>query len=158
MLNLVQHCWRETTLSDLAVGCWLLLALLVHTLSAGCVGLVALFWPQGLLVYASETQASACADCAMAFDLARAFGMINLLTAALTGRILHLAIQKRRWEARQHLGVLLQPMGFFMLATLGLRLCLVASGRFSSAEWTSVVVSAFLALIYLIAHKQLRVL
>ncbi|QHN71153.1 hypothetical protein [Mollivirus kamchatka] len=159
MLNLAQHCWQAAKLSNLAVGYWLLFAFVVHTLSAGCVGLLALLWPHGLLVYASEAQASACADCAVAFDLARAFGMINLLTAALTGRVLYLASQPgRQEEVQQHLRVLLQPMGLFMLATLGLRLCLVASGRFSSAEWMSVAVSAFLALVYLVAYKRLSVM
>lgn len=151
-------CWQAPQVakpSDSAIERWLRVALLVHVFSAGCVGLVASFWPHALLVYASEAQASACGGCALAFDLAQAFGGLNLLVALLAARFLWAWFRGRIHQVREHAHVLLLPMGLSMLAALGLRLCLVASGRFSSAEWASVAVSAFLALVYLVAHRRL---
>ncbi|AVK74983.1 hypothetical protein pqer_cds_561 [Pandoravirus quercus] len=127
-------------------------ALFLHLVLALGVGVVALVQPEALLVYAAEAQARACAGCEMAFDLARAFGALNLLAALLAARFLVAARFGRDYttpSAVAHGRVLLVPMGLSMLLSLLLRLQFIASGRFATAEWVSAGAAAALSGVYL---------
>lgn len=130
---------------------WLTVALAAHALLALTVGAVALIAPENLLVYADVAQASACAHCAMAFDLARAFGVVNLFMGHLAARFLVAARCGRDYTTPHsvaHGRALLVPLALSMLLSLALRVQFIASGHFSSAEWVSLVVSALLACAY----------
>lgn len=135
---------------------WLTAALAVHALLALVMGTVALLAPENLLVYADVAQASACAHCAMAFDLARAFGVVNLFMGHLAGRFLTAAKYGRDYTtplSLSHGRALLMPLALSMLLSLALRIYFIASGHFSSAEWASLIVSALLACAYTAASR-----
>ncbi|AGO84567.1 hypothetical protein psal_cds_658 [Pandoravirus salinus] len=132
-------------------------ALFLHLALALGVGVVALARPEALLVYAAEDQARACAGCEIAFDLARAFGVLNLLAAVLAARFLAAARLGRDYTtpwAAAHGHVLLMPLGLSMVLSMLLRLQFIASGRFAAAEWVSAGASAVLAGIYLDASRR----
>lgn len=132
-------------------------ALFLHLALALGVGAVALVRPEALLVYAAESQARACAGCEMAFDLARAFGALNLWAALLAARFLMAARWGRDYatpSAVAHGRVLLLPLGLSMFLSFLLRLQFIASGRFAAAEWVSGIASATLAGIYLDASQR----
>ncbi|AVK76004.1 hypothetical protein pkur_cds_360 [Pandoravirus kuranda] len=135
---------------------WLTAALAAHALLALTMGAVALIAPENLLIYADAAQASACARCAMAFDLARAFGVVNLFMGHLAARFLVAARCGRDYTTPQsvaHGRALLVPMALSMLFSLALRVHFIAGGHFSSAEWVSLVVSALLACAYVAASR-----
>lgn len=140
-----------------APGRGLTAALFLHLALALGVGAAALARPEALLVYAAESQARACAGCEMAFDLARAFGALNLWAALLAARFLVAARWGRDYatpSAVAHGRVLLLPLGMSMLLSLLLRLQFIASGRFAAVEWVSAAAAAALAGIYLDASQR----
>lgn len=135
---------------------WLTAALAAHALLALVMGAVALIAPENLLVYADMAQASACMRCTMAFDLARAFGVVNLFMGHLAARFLTAAEYGRDYAtplSLSHGRALLVPLALSMLLSLALRIHFIASGHFSSAEWASLVVSALLACAYTAASR-----
>nr|UDO47444.1 hypothetical protein [Pandoravirus massiliensis] len=135
---------------------WLTMALAMHAFLALVMGAVALVAPENLLVYAGVAQALACARCTMAFDLARAFGVVNLFVGHLAARFLVAAKCGRDYMTPlsvAHGRSLLVPLALSMLLSLGLRVHFIASGHFSLAEWVSLAVSALLASIYTVASR-----
>jgi hypothetical protein len=130
---------------------------MLHLVLGATVGAMALVCPHALLVYAADAQATACAGCDLAFDLARAFGILNLLTGLLAGRFLVAARFGRDYgtaDAVAHGRVLLSPLALSMLLSVMLRIYFLASGRFAAAEWLSAVVAGLMGALYWGASRR----
>ena len=111
----------------------------VHVVLSAVMGIAALLYPESLIVYASEEQSSLCSGCTLAYDLARCFGIVNLFVALVAAS---LAVPP---AAEMEDGVvplrIIRCLALMMLLNALLRVAMIASGRVSSMEWTSLAAS-----------------